>query len=327
MKTSMYILGIIALALLFTLPTTHVQAQIPGELGGVNQATIDANPRFPEPGELVELNLNAYTLDTRGSSIRWFIDGVEDTSAVNERTLSVRAAGLGEVSQVTVQLSLASGLTLPITYQLVPGRVDVLIEADTLTPVFYKGRALPSIGSEVRAIAIPNFGDDVQPGEYSYRWQVDDDVLFGGSVKGKSIVTFRAPFARESFLTVDVIDPSGVTVTSESLIIPYVEPELYFYPDNPLRGMSRLAIDTQYQLLGSEIDVRAEPMYMDSTIFNQSPLLEWSIDGKRVINPSEDPQSITLQNAGGSGEFNIRFHIRNLQQLLQGVEDEFTLSF
>ena len=296
-------------------------------LGTETNISIIANPRFPEPAELVTLSLNAYTIDTNGGSIRWFIDGTELVSATNNRSVELLAPGAGETSKVTAQIITRTGQTIPVSYTLRPLRVDLIVEAKTLTPSFYQGRALPSTDSIVRVVALPQIAN-TKPQDYSYVWRLNNKVLFGGSVRGKHIADFSMPMGRDVVVGVDVIGPTGEVIASDSSVIPAVQPELYFYPDNPLRGISRTALPKIYNLIGAEVDVRAEPYYMDEAIFSSNPLLEWSINGVAVDNPNDDQQTLTLQNGGGgAGSFTISFHIRNLNQLLQGIEDDFTLRF
>ncbi len=295
-------------------------------LTGETNISIIADPRFPEPGEIVELSLNAYTIDTSGGSIKWFVDDEELLPAANNRTIELVAPVAGSINKIMAEITTRVGRIIPVTYTLQPQRLDIIIEAKTLTPSFYKGRALPSTDSTVRAVALPQI-NGTDPKNYSYVWRLNNKVLFGGSIKGKHVAEFQMPMGRDAILGVDVLTQTGEVIASDSLVIPAVQPELYFYPDNPLRGISRISVPTVYSLVGPEVDVRAEPYYMDESIFESNPLLEWSINGSVIQNPNEDQQTITLQNGGGNGNFKIEFHIRNLTQLLQGVQNNFTLRF
>ena len=156
---------------------------------------------------------------------------------------------------------------------------------------------------------------------------MNNQVLGGGSQFGKHTQSFTMPMGREVLLQVDVASLTGEIIASESVVVPNVEPEIYFYPNNPLRGLSAVATGDEYRLLAEEIDIRAEPYYVDTDLLNGDSLVEWKINNQTVENPSRDPQVITLQNAGGSGRFSIGFHIRNLTQLLQGIEDSFVITF
>jgi len=309
----------------FLFSVTPITA-IAQSLAGETSISIISNPRLPEPDQTVELSLNTYTIDTNGGTIRWFADGVEILDAVNTRSIKITAPAAGLETIISAEITTRSGQKIQVRYNLQPKRLDLIIEAKTLTPSFYNGRALPSTDSTVRAVALPQIAN-TKPKDYSYIWRLNNKVLFGGSIKGKHVAEFQMPMGRDAIVGVDVIDQLGQVIAADSSVVPSVTPELYFYPDNPLRGISRIALPNIYTLVGPEVDVRAEPYFMDEEIFAASPLLEWSINGSVVSNPNDDAQTITLQNGGGAGNFTIDFHIRNLRQLLQGVEDGFTLRF
>ena len=122
-------------------------------------------------------------------------------------------------------------------------------------------------------------------------------------------------------------DKTGNVFTRKLIQVKTVEPVTVFYEDNPLRGMSRHAILDSQQLFGEEISIRAEPYYMDKNIFEANTLQEWEINGKKVTNPNTDKQNITLRAGGGTGSFTVEYHIRNLDNLLQGTRDQFRLTF
>jgi len=302
---------------------TH--AQFPSTLTQENTSTITSLPRHPEPGETVTLTLNDYSINTNGATTRWFVNGVMVSE--NERSLQLNAGALGNSTAVIVRTSLPNGTTLEAAHTVTPIRVDMLIEADTLTPAFYKGRSIPSSGSLVRVTAIPFTGVDRDPETYSYTWKVKDKVQTGGSQYGGNSVTFTSGFERNMEVSVDIIDTDGTIITSETIYVPLSDPELHYYEINPLRGMSEFAIGGGFTFVGDEIRVRAEPYFISSSLLNENPHREWKLNGSTIKNPSGDLQEITLRKQGDSGSFQLEFHIRNLKQLLQGVKKSVTISF
>lgn len=204
-------------------------------------------------------------------------------------------------------------------------RLDLIVEADTQVPIFYDGRALPSAGSAVRLIAIPNTSTD--PSNLIYHWTVDETVLYGGSVAGRNVATFVAPRNRSVLVRVEVFNQNGQSLAKQLSEITIASPELVFYEDNPLRGLSSNAIQSPHFLIAEETTVRAEPYYMGKNIPASDLLTEWKIDRNTIDNPSGDPQEITLRNEGGTGQFRVDFHIRNLENFIQGAEAGFTIGF
>lgn len=312
--------------LFFATSESFAQAQFSG-LSGVNGSSLVLSPRFPEPGEEVRLTLNDYSINTNGATIQWFLDGAEVQNAANERSLTVRAKNIGEKTEVVALTTLPNSAQLQTKAVINPIRVDMLIEADTIAPSFYKGRTIPTVGSTVQVTALPFTDTPKPPTAYAYTWKVKGKVVGGGSRFGKNALTFNPGFGKNIPVSVDIYDESGAHITSESIIVPLAKPELHFYEMNPLRGMSERVMDDSFIFVGDEIRVRAEPYFLDRSLLTQNPHTEWKINNRSIDNPSTDPQEITLRKEGDQGSFKLEFHIRNLQQLLQGVEDSIRISF
>ncbi len=305
---------------------TTALAQFTGLSGGTGSNLV-LSPRFPEPGEAVRVSLNDYSINTNGATIQWFVDGTEVTNAANERTLTIRAKGLGNTTEIAARTTLPNGVQLHTKATIDPVRVDMLIEADTIAPSFYKGRTIPTVGSVVQVTALPFTDTAKAPTAFAYTWKVKGKVVGGGSRFGKNAISFNSGFGKNIPVAVDIYDSAGKHIASESIIVPLAEPELHFYEMNPLRGMSERVMDDTYVFIGNEVHVRAEPYFLDTSLLSSNPHVEWKLNNRSIENASSDPQEITLRKEGDRGSFNLEFHIRNLQQLLQGVEDSVTISF
>lgn len=312
---------------LFFLVDTPVFAQIGSITQSTASVTLVPSPRFPEPHQLTTFSLDDYSVDTSGARVQWFVDGVENTSAQNQRALQVSAGDFGEHTSVTVVVTLPKGVSLRASHTIVPTRIDMIVTADTLTPAFYKGRALPSNGSVVTVTALPFVEGGASLSSLSYLWKVNGTVQNGGEQRGKNTFVYVPEFEDEAVVSVDVIDTNGAVIAGKSIVVPIYEPELHFYEINPLRGMASHALISPFTFIGEEITVRAEPYYVSKDLFSENPFTEWSLDGKPLVNPNVDQQEIVLRKEGGSGRFSVGFHIRNLEQLLQGVKNSFTIQF
>lgn len=302
--------------------TAEAQSSVFG--GG---SSLIASPHYPEPNQSVRLELNDFSLNTQGASYRWFVNGSEVTAAKNQRTFTTTVGELGTKTVVEVRTTLANGASVPATITLTPIRIDMLIEADTRTPSFYIGRALPSSGSLTRVTVLPFTSSGNQPGAYSYIWRVGETVVDGGSRVGKNSVTFRSGFERNVEVGVDILDGTGQLVATKTIFVPMSDVVLHFYQIDPLQGVIERAFSKQHIFVGDEMRVRAEPYYLDTTLAANNRFTEWKLNGARIENPSEDAQEIVLRKTGVRGSFNLEFHIRNLRQLLQGVKDSVTLTF
>lgn len=285
--------------------------------------TLIAEPSYPEASEAYTLKLQTTSLESR-NDITWFIDGSE---ASNFRNSNILTIGKGESpKQVKVRVTQNDGSILEKTYVANPYRVDLIVHAETQTPPFYKGASLPSSGTDVTVHALVFNNNVAVSSNYSYLWRVDGKVQNGGPIFAKNSMTFSPNFQTNVSISVDVLNREGTIVTSESTSLPIAEPEIQFYEVNPLRGVSQIALRDPHIFVGDELHIRAESYFMGdapaSDIFS-----EWKLNGTGVQSTPKSKQEIVLQKQGAGGTSELFFHIRNLKQVLQGVEDSLTLRF
>ena len=204
-------------------------------------------------------------------------------------------------------------------------QVDLIMEADSRTPSFYAGRALPVANQQLQITAIPHSSSGMSPGGFTYRWKLNNTILFGGPVAKLSQIIIVVP-DRPSILGVTVYGTNGSEVGSAYVEIQPAQPELYFYEDNPLRSMSRTAINGTHILVGDETTVRAEPYFTASNISSNAITLKWTLDGQVIQNFGSDMQALTLRGTGGGGKARVGFELRNTTSL-QFLQDFFTIQF
>lgn len=290
-------------------------------------AELAVSPRHPEPGQPVTVSLQDYSFESTGATISWVIDGETTPSLKNQRRITLNGKPIGQRTSVEATLTLPNGQVVTAQNSFRTSRVDFLIEANTLTPTFYAGRALPTAGSQVRVTAIPFTRETSTPSDYSYQWEVSGDLIDGGAVRGKNATVFRSGFETSMPVTVTVYDSNGTIVTSKSTRIRIQDPEIYFYERNPLRGLLPIALRNPQPFIGQEMTVRAEPYYYDTTALGENTHIQWQLNGRSIDNANNDPFTITLQRQTGSASFTVGLELRNLRQLLQAAEADITFRF
>ncbi len=311
------------------LPVGGMDGLLGDESGG--NLAINPSPRYPEPDQEVTMNLYDAAVGSRG--VRWFVDGIEQTESQNQRSITINSGSLGQKTTVQALVETFIGETLNVSYEIKPIIIDIIIEADTTTPAFYKGRPLPGNGSEVKAIALVqtnSSGIIDNPNRYIYHWRLNRNTIGRGFGLEESVVNFSSQYRQSVSLHLSVRDQStGQTVGEKTISVPFVEPKLYFYEFNPLRGLSENVLPNPLNLIGDEITLRAEPYYLSNSTMQQQDnvLKEWRINNQVVNTAESNPMEITLRREGGSGRFNIGFHIRNLSDIIQGVRDSITITF
>jgi len=314
------------LALLMVSPVPAA-AQIANNLiYGDQSLTIDLDPAYPSPGKPFTAKANDYALAIQGAGLRWIIDGKAAPQYDNLRTLNLEAKGAGEKTTLELVIDLPSGSNVRTTKVVTPVYLDIIIEPQTRTPAFYRGRALPSIGSTVNATALVD-SDSVLPSNLIYTWRLNNETLEGGAVRGKNTVTFIMPRGEFATLSLEVRRPDGITIARRVFNLSNVTPQLSFYELNTLYGLTTKAIVNTLPLSGAGLTVRAEPYNLDLLTYNNPDFLEWQIDNVRTQNPGSNPYEVTVAGSGQIGTSQIEFHVRNTTQVLQGAQGDFRLTY
>ncbi len=322
--------GITSLILVFLLASfivhpniTHGQS-VDG-LGINNTANLRLEPAWPTPNSLVTVSLNAYAFDLVGASIRWSVNGESNESGSDARSIEIELGELMSEVQVEAQITLRDNRIITARETIRPSEVDVIIEADTQTHPQYAGRALGSIGSPIRIVAIPHAKTNLSTEQLTYTWKLNNRTLFGGSARGRNAIAITMPAARESFLTVDVLDNSGITIAHRTIILSPHDVEIVVYENNPLRGLSQRSIGREYLQILPETSFQAIPYFANTDMSDF--IHEWTINDNPVDNPSIDPRSLTIQRSFSGDSISLAFMTRNLKELLQGDETEFVVTF
>lgn len=198
--------------------------------------------------------------------------------------------------------------------------VHLAIAPQTWTPAFYTGRALPTNGSETTVTALV-FNNGIQSNvPYQYIWKLNGKRQ--DTNPGSNTFTFSSRFDTKTVISVSVVTQQG-TIAEKTITVPMVEPELYFYDVNPLRGISHLAVGQTYALLGEEATFQATPYYVDFQ--NGNLVHQWQINRQEIT--TENPLQLTIQKNQDSGTSRILFKSYNTMQPLQAVEGGFEVQF
>ncbi len=314
---------ILSIFLLFTTPT-HSVAQSLFEYGDQTLA-IDLQPAFPGPEEQFLASINDYSLPVSAVGFQWYVDGKAISQEDNQRQLSLQTKGVGGKTEIKVVVTLSTGRTIETIRTIEPVYLDIIVEPQTRTPAFYKGRALPSIGSMVNVTALVN-ANNIPPKDLVYTWRVNNKVLEGGSVRARNNISFAMPQGPSALVGLEVRRPNGEVVASRLFEVSNFYPSLSFYEKHTLYGIKERAIQGQLTLVGESVSIRAEPYYLDVRMHGSPDHIEWQVGGDTLVNTSKNPYEITLSSQG-QGSALVEFHVRDLEQLLQGAESTFRVTF
>lgn len=320
-------LSIFSLALLAVFTATPALAQLDANELVNPQLTIDLQPEYPRPGEEVTASLNDYRGGTYGSSVTWVFNGEVITDAENQRNATFTAGPAGIDQEIQVVLMKPQGGREVLSRTIRPLYLDVVVEPQTRTPAFYKGRSAPSIGSMVNATALISTENGIRDSDLVYTWRLNRKVLEGGPIRGLNQVSFEMPMGNTQVLSVQVTEPNGTVLSSRSKIITSVLPEVHFYEVSTLYGMDQQVIEEDLSLIGNSVTIKGEPYNLDSRVYNNPNIAEWTVNNQPSRNIGSNPYEVTLQRTGIAGGATINFHVRDTTQVLQGAEGSIQINF
>ena len=307
-------------------PYYFISAQVSSDIVG-DSIKINLDQQYPNPGQGVTATLDDYAINNTGASIAWFADGKNIVNTNDSRSITFTAPGVGQSMEITVKLISSSGQTLTAKQVIKPVYLDLIIEPQTYTPVFYEGRALPVNGSIINLNAL--LGNEtglVDTSKYTYNWVLNNNSVYGGPRKGNSWAQISIPYSKEALVSVTVQDRSGVTIARKTVRIPIKNVGLEFYEVNTLYGLSNKAVGNTLTLIGNSTSIRAVPYNLDKRVAGSGLFSQWSINSQVVNNPNNDPFLINLTRSTGQ-KATVGFKLRNLDELVQGDEKSFSVQF
>ncbi|MDP9249203.1 MAG: hypothetical protein M3M85_01685 [bacterium] len=318
--------SIFLLLLTFFLPLT---------VRAVSSADISVNvtPENPSPGETVTITLKSYLANLDSVSISWAVNQKTSAVGVGKKTFSIIAPDRGAEIRVSATIALPDG-SIAKEVIIRPAVMALLWQANNAyVPPFYKGKALPSIGSEVKLVAIPEIkvsSRTVNPKNMVYAWKKDYTNDPGASGYGKNFYTYTNDYLENSsFVNVVASTTDQKYSSAGSLAVGTFEPQILFYKADPEVGILwQNALRGGHRIQGEEIVVAAPYFLSPKDIRTPSLSWSWSINDTYVTAPEFNPNFLPLQaQAGTSGTSIIKLEITNKYNLLTSAQKELAVEF
>lgn len=269
-----------------------------------NAVRILATPETPKAGDTIHLKAESPLFDLAKSSLTWRIDGqvVAQGTGISETDYTVSSSA----TSIEVSLSVddpawgSASSVLTIT----PLELDIIFDAPTYVPPFYRGRALPSGGGNIRLQAIARFPGSRGPlseNTITYTWRRNNRILTSASGLGKSSITVEAPTPGDTdTFSVRASANDDTLSATASVTIPSSEPVLMLYEDQPLFGiLFHSAIPKEIPARG-DITVAAIPYFATSQRLDDPSLkYAWRINEQNATASSTKKNEITLRSDSG----------------------------
>jgi hypothetical protein len=295
---------------------------------------LDVSPSIPRPESTITVTARSYLTDLARADIAWIVNGNVHEAGPGLDTIELELGKVGEATSIQVVVGTHDIGSVSKSLTLRPAEVDLLWEADTYTPPFYEGKALPSSRSGLRIVATPNFtsagGLSLNPEDLIYTWERGSRVLGSLSGRGKNTLEIEAAqLYNQLLISVRVESVDGTLLAGNSVLVPALTPEVVLYEDHPTRGMLlERALPETFDLEEEEVTLTAIPFFFSTNERNESHMTySWSVDGTNVAPQTGNPSSITLRPTGGSGRSSLSVDLRNQQSLLQIARSSLSINY
>lgn len=225
-------------------------------------------------------------------------------------------------------LPLLAAAAAPVT------EIDLLWEADTYTPPFYRGHSQTTPKSTVLVVAVPDFrtagGKRLKTEELKFEWVKDLKVISTASGLGKNILRFTAEGSGANQITVAVSWPKGELKVEKSLTVAITAPKLVLFEDDPLTGITyHRAVSQELNLAKPEITLVAEPFFFDQAAVGAKKIdYDWRLNGRKIVSQPMDQRLATFAvPEGGQGENIIEVLAKNTGNVLQSARRRLIIKF
>lgn len=286
-------------------------------------------PQNPVRGEQVDIRLLSRTLNLRGVTIRWLVNGQQVESGVGVTSISLTPEATRQFEISAIIGSENDDLEFSKTFT--PSEIDMIWEAlDSYTPPLFEGKALFSGDGTVRVTANPFIyrpdGTQYSPSNLVYDWEYNGLVYGDRSGFGRSSFEINAGSGR-SQVTVEISSRSGQILAKESITFYAQQSNLAIYQFLPLQGvLFNSAVSNEFIMESPEVNFVAYPLYVDiSSVNDRNVTYNWRINN---LPADGDGNQITFVNANDTeGRADISLEVSTEPRFWGPLDKSFTLEF
>ena len=295
--------------------------------------SVNISPENPAPNENTTITLGSYADNLNSVQISWSINGKSLSSGIGKKTFSVSAPAAGSQTTVIASISFPDGV---IQKEIVisPTEMVLLWQAtDSYVPPFYKGKAMPTPGSQIRVVAIPEIKNGAKmedPKNLVYAWKQDYNNSVDDSGYGKNSFTYTNDYLeRSNNIAVTASTTDAKYSSDASIDIGATNPKILFYKnDTNLGTIWEQTLEDGHQIQGDET-IQAAPYFVSPKDI-RIPFLtwDWSINDSLVNNLTSKKNLLPLKaQAGVSGTAKIKLEINNMEKIFVTASKEINVEF
>ena len=316
-------------AVLPNISFAQINVNVPFALS--NELGVEIIPNYPRPNEAVFINLTLYTDDLNSADISWYKDDKLVLSGKGKVNYSFMAGNVGKETKIEIKIKLLSGTSFSKLFVLNPASIDLVWEANSYVPPFYKGKALHSRQGNLKIVAMPEFvknGKRVAPENLIYEWSNGVDVYQSQNGYGKSVLILNGSILGQTDkIEVLVTDPVNNLVAESFLDVSPSDPEIVFYQNDPYYGhIFDTALTGSFDLKTDEVQILVAPYFFTK---EREGLLkyEWRLNGTAISNLFGSRTAIFRKPENQTGSSNISLRMENTNRILQQADGNLNMNF
>lgn len=266
--------------------------------------SLAASPSSPSPEETVTVQAATPTFDKNTAFFSWSIDGKTrpDLSGAGKDSVTFIAGTVGSATRVNVDVSRSDGEGNSASLMVMVSDLSLPWFAETYTPKWYAGKALPVASSVVSVVAVPQIilnGRALSPQELIYSWDLDDEEGVVSGI-GKEVLRVKmSDLPKTSHHVKVTIEDTGKRIKKEGEIFLVASaPKVVIYPSSPLGGGEwRAAAAVFTASVDKLLDFVAEPFFF-SAASKKNLSYGWDVAGAEVFGSPQNPHILTLNTEG-----------------------------
>lgn len=316
-------IGFVALKLILIAIIISVVQTVGVHAQSIDAVSVSQTPNNPGAYEEVTIRLQSQVIDLARSEISWYLNEDLRLSGVGEARARFTTAASGVLVNIQIIIIDPEGRRIVKNLVVQPEEVDIVWEAFSYTPPFYKGKALnPSMGL-VLITAMPQLADSlgnfVDPTKLVYTWKESGVVLGNSSGVGKQQVVLRgeALSFEPLIVNVSVSTSDGKLSASKTIAVPVHSPFISFYEKRPLLGiMYEREVDDDFEFVADEVVFRAEPYFFSLDDFTNGLLkYSWNVNNEEIDVENGKGNEVTFrreEDVSGKALISLRVENNNI---------------
>ena len=325
MKKLLYFILILSIFSISAISFADMQIQVQDD-----EINVETIPNNPEPYQNVTINITSYATDLNKAAISWQSNKGIVLSGIGKTSYSFKTDGPNTTNTFNISITPSDSIT-SINKKVVinPSEIEVIWESvNGYTPPFYKGKTLPTSGSKIKVVAIPNTNTIKSgAGSISYTWKNLNDTILDASGYNKNSYIFKNDmFDKTNKITVTASSVDGSYAAENTANIPIYSPKIIFYKKSPTEGTfynNALTSDTTFS--EDEMTLVAEPYFLATKGSESKFNYSWNINGDQIATPSKKTE-ITIRPTSRGGYADISVTMENISELFQTVTGQLKLT-